>query len=428
MSHCHLKRFFASYLGQVYTFYSRRVVGVCMFSINNSKLGLGILGAVFLVILVIFSCSIAHAQSSDNTPVLTEGQVTPENGVWGDNFTFKVTYTENENNLPAIGYPKVYIDNHPENMAEDDPADNDVTDSKLYKYAWTTSKEGLGSHNFYFYVEDNQGDNDRDPEDGSYKGPSIGKRSTSLTCELDNPNPDPGENVTFKGYLKTVEDDQGVPGENIVLYKLLTGNDVTKIRSVNTNENGRFSLSIEAPSPGISVYRIKFLGDNYHRASKSSRFHVNTLDESLVWGVSVAVILIIPIVLIFLFSRGLVREHYFKPVIMGFAVGLFLNIIPAGFLGLLLAGGVAGYFFAKRTGGWTKHLRVGLMTGFLLLLVLGSISVFPSLGFPELFSYSVSQSIIFSQIVLSLVSCVLWTGLGAVVGGMLGGTPKSSGD
>lgn len=372
-----------------------------------------------------FSITVASAGAGASGSLTLEGaQVSPENGPWGSIFTFEVIYTNNENNMPAAGYPKVYIDGSPETMVEKDPTDYDVTDGKVFKYDWSTTKDNVGTHSFYCFVETPTGENARDPATGTDNGPLVEKWSLSLSCKVDKPEPDTGENVIFSGHLRTSEENKGLAGEGIILYKLLSGNKVSASSSV-TGENGHFTLLLDAPSSGIFCYRAQFPGDNYYAESESSKLYVNTLNKPLVFGIYAVILFALVGVMMLLFSRGIPRVHYLKPVLLGFALGFLLLIIGAGFIGVLAAGGIAGYLFAKEARRWTKHLRVGCMTGFLFLLAGGLIFAYFLTGSPADvgLNYSVTQmgvfGILFSDIIFSLVNYALLVGIGAVLGGTL---------
>lgn len=381
--------------------------------------------AVLITGLVCLSPIAIASTNADNSgsPTLGGARVTPENNLWGSTFTYEVTYTDNENNMPATGYPKVYIDGSPENMVEKDPTDNDVTDGKVYKYDWTTAKENVGAHSFYFYVETLTGENARNPATGTYVGPQVKKRYVSLSCKVDNPEPAAGETVTFSGYLRT-EDNLGVESENMVLYKLLSDEDIY-VSSATTDENGYFTLPLEIPDSGIFCYRVRFIGDNYYETSESSSLYVNTLDKPLVLGISAVILLALLGVLMFLFSRGIVRAHYLMPVLVGFGLGFLLVFMGAADLGILAGGAITGYLFAKRTREWTKHIRIGCVTGFLFILAFELIFVYFLTGSPELLGlrYSVTEMEVFKiflmTIFYNLVYYSLLVGVGAAVGGML---------
>ena len=376
---------------------------------------------------------LALPAGAHGSPTLTEGHVTPENQPWGSTFTFEVTYTDNDNNLPSVG-PKLYIDNKlVENaMAEKDPADNDVTDGKNYEYAWATTAENVGAHDFYFYAESPLGENARDPSTGTHEGPRVDKRSVFLSCVVDNPEPAAGETVTFSGYLRTTEENLGVAAENLILYKLLSGGDVS-VGSTTTDENGHFSLSLDAPDPGIFCYEVRFLGDNFYENSESSNLYVNTIEKPMVLGIYAAVLLTLVGVMIFLLTRGIARAHYLWPVLLGFLLGFFLvEFMGAADIGILAAGAIAGYLFARVAREWTRHFRIGCTTGLLLLLVLGFLFAYLTVFYlmqllnelPELSpAYSITQTEmlgnLFFTTVLSLVYYSMLAGMGAVLGGML---------
>lgn len=389
---------------------------------NKFTLRLALSGLIVIGLVHLSSFAVASADvGASDSPTLEGAQVSPENGPWGSIFAYEVTYTDNENNMPAV--VQVYINGSPENMVGKDLTDDDVTDGKVYQYIWTTTKENVGLHSFYCYVETPTGENARDPATGTDNGPRVDKWSVSLSFEVDITEPTPGETVTFSGYLGTTE--ENLPRENLILYNLLLDNDV-EVSSTTTAENGYFTLQLDAPSPGISFYRARFLGDNYYEASESSRLYVNTLDKPLVFGVYAVILLALVGVLMFLLSRGIARAHYLKPVLLGFGIGFFLLSVGADFIGILAAGGIAGYLFARETPKWTKHLRIGCMTGFLFLLVVGLISVAYFLTWsPDVFllGYSVTQmevfGILFVNIIFYIVNYSLLVGMGAVLGGTL---------
>ncbi len=388
---------------------------------NKLTFRLALLGLIVIGLVHLSSFAVASADAgASDSPTLEGAQVSPKNGPWGSIFAYEVTYTDNENNMPAVGYPKVYINGSPENMVEKDPTDNDVTDGKVYQYIWTTTRGNVGPHSFYCYVKTHTGEN---AATGTDNGPLVEKWSVSLSFEVDITEPATGETVTFSGYLGTTEGN--LPGENLILYNLLLDNDV-EVSSATTAENGYFTLQLDAPSPGISFYRARFLGDNYYEASESSRLYVNTLDKPLVFGVYAVILLALVGVLMFFISRGIARAHYLKPVLLGFAMGFFLLLVGADFIGVLAAGGIAGYLFARETPRWTTHLRIGCMTGFLFLLAVGLISVAYFLTWtPDVFllGYSVTQmevfGILFVNIIFYIVNYSLLVGMGAVLGGTL---------
>lgn len=76
----------------------------------------------------------------------------PDTGDTTTNFTFKVIYTDLDNDAPADGYPKIYIGDNDGffslTMAEEDPADTNYTDGKTYFF--TTGLGAAEDLRFYF--------------------------------------------------------------------------------------------------------------------------------------------------------------------------------------------------------------------------------------------------------------------------------------
>jgi hypothetical protein len=390
----------------------------------NKPTAESVLPLLTLGLLCLSIISIADAGGNTlGNPTLEDARVTPENGPWGSVFTFEVIYVDDENNMPMVGYPKVYIDGVLENMSAKDPTDTDVTDGKVYTYEWTASREDVGPHNFYCYVETVVGENARDPATGSHEGPTVERVPVLLSCQVDALEPGVGGTVTFSGYM-TTEENLGVEGENLGVYKLLFDEDVF-VGQITTGENGRFVLSLGNLDQGVLCYRVRFPGDNYFEMSESPRVYVNTLDKPLVLWTWVTVLLVLVGGMMYLCSRGIPRAHYLTPVLWGFCLGFFLTFMGAASIGIMAGGAIAGYIFAKTTPKRTTHLRIGCMTGFIFLLVVGVAFTYFFVEFPELFGlkYSLTQIEVFrllaSVAFYNLVYFSLLAGLGAVLGGVL---------
>jgi hypothetical protein len=383
--------------------------------------------ALLILIIVGLACfySVASASAisgASGSPTLENAGVTPENGPWSSTFTFTVIYTEANGSPPAPGYPKLHLDKTEMVMVENNPTENDVTKGKVYIENWTPGKENIGPHSFYMetFSEENlyaRTDN--------YEGPWV-KHPTSLSCGVNNPEPAVGETITFSGYLTTADDNLGKENENITLYKIFLDN-YTSVGSDNTEENGYFTFSLEAPGPEISCYIALFPGDNYYDTSTSYVLYSNTLNKSLVFGVYVAVIIALIGIGMFLLSRGIARADYLMPVLIGFVLGFFLLLIGAAELSVLAAGLITGYLFARTAPKWTKSFRIGCITGLIFLLTVGLISTYYYIIAlpPEALGviYSVTQMEIFASLFTSTIFSLLYysvlVGMGAVVGGML---------
>ncbi|RLG57285.1 MAG: hypothetical protein DRN83_02210 [Hadesarchaea archaeon] len=360
--------------------------------------------------------------ASSESPSLENPKLTPENEEWGSVFVYEVTYRDAENNMPAMGYPKVYIDGNPKTMEKKDQTDNDATDGVIYRFYWATTTSDVGSHSFYFYVETLTGENVRAPENGAYQGPTVKKAYTSLSGAMQILELQEKKTAIFSGYLTTSEN-SGIEGENIVLVQVLSDENVA-VGSAITDENGYYTMTLEPPNGRILVYRTQFFGDNYHEPAESEDMYGNTLDKSTGFGIYSIFLLAMVGGIIFLLSRGIPSSHSLMPMGIGFLSGLLLVFLGAGTLGVLAAGVITGYLLSRKTQEWSKHLRVGLITGLLFLLI-GLIEVYYIFWSPELFYplYSITQEellgILFTGTFMSLLNYGLLVGGGAVLGGML---------
>jgi hypothetical protein len=387
---------------------------------------LALLGLVVMCLASFSSAASAKAVlGASGGPTLENTGVTPENGAWGSTFTFTVTYTHGNGSLPAAGYPKLYLDGAGMMMEENDPADKDVTDGKVYLKSWVSAKEDIGSHNFYFCVETPSGENARSPATGAHEGPEVKKQPMSLSCEVDKPEPAAGEIITFSGYLRPAGEKLGRAGDNIILYKLVVDDNIS-MGSATTDENGYFTISVEAPGSEISCYRARFSGDDYYETSESPNLYSSTIDRPLVFGGYAALLMILTGAAMFLLLRGIRRAHYLMPVLLGFALGVFLLLMGAAELSILAAGAIAGYLFAKNDPKWTRHLRVGCTMGFLFATTSGLITAYLIVASPPALlgvTRSITQTEIFTLLLNStiffLLYCLLLVGMGAMIGGML---------
>ena len=393
-------------------------------AMKNSIYRLALLGLIIVGLACFFSVASANAVTSNpDSPTLENAGVTPENGPWGSTFTFTVTYTDANGSLPAPGYPKLYLDNTAIVMEENNPADNDVTDGKAYFENWTPAKENIGPHTFYFYVETLSRENARTPAADMYEVLRV-KQPMSLSCGVDNPEPAVGETITFSGDLRTADENLGQAGENITLYEIFLDYYIS-VGSATTDENGHFTLSREVPSQGIFSYIAWFPGSNYYENAESPGLYSITLDKSLVFVSYSAVLVAIIGIAMFLLVRGIPRAHYLMPVLIGFVLGFFLLLFGAAVLSFLAAGLITGYLSAKKVPQWTRHLRIGCITGLLFVLTLGIVLVYSIVALsPGDLSgiYSITQAEIFSSLFTSTIYLVYYSmmvAMGAAVGGML---------
>ena len=98
--------------------------------------------------------------------------VDPDSGTPVTSFTYKVVYTDSNNDAPSSML--VYIDTTPYSMTADSGCgalcDGDYTNGEQYVYTVTSLSPGL--HNYYFYASDGT-DSARLPASGTVAGPTV---------------------------------------------------------------------------------------------------------------------------------------------------------------------------------------------------------------------------------------------------------------
>jgi hypothetical protein len=86
--------------------------------------------------------------------------IDPDSGDTTTEFTYKIIYTDSQNDAPSAGYPKIYIGDHDGYfsyvMTEDDIFDTDYTDGKTYNF--TTGLGAAADQRFYFEAQAATGD------------------------------------------------------------------------------------------------------------------------------------------------------------------------------------------------------------------------------------------------------------------------------
>jgi hypothetical protein len=141
-----------------------------LYTYSKSKLGPGMNYTYYLEAKDVWNASATGDPTSpldgpdvtNHTPTLswtgetnyTTDGLDPESGYPDTNFIYRVRYTDEDNDAPASGYPKVHIkkagseiSGSPFAMSEVDPGDTTYTDGKLYTY----TKSGLGQGTDYTY-------------------------------------------------------------------------------------------------------------------------------------------------------------------------------------------------------------------------------------------------------------------------------------
>jgi len=103
----------------------------------------------------------------NSVPALSSGSVNPLLGDNSTTFTYTITYNDADNQAPQS--IRVFIDENPQIMFKEDPADINFTDGCVYKYETVLS---AGIHEYYFEASDGT-DLVKLPPIGEYSGPRV---------------------------------------------------------------------------------------------------------------------------------------------------------------------------------------------------------------------------------------------------------------
>jgi hypothetical protein len=94
------------------------------------------------------------------TPGYTDDGIEPDSGEANTRFTYKVKYTDEDNDPPKVGMPLLYIlkgdkqiEGSPFVMNEEDATDTHYTDGKIYTYSIALSEAG-DDYTYYFWARD----------------------------------------------------------------------------------------------------------------------------------------------------------------------------------------------------------------------------------------------------------------------------------
>ncbi len=125
-------------------------------------------GEPYLSTMIAFDAIKFVPTSPINQPfTLNNGYVSPSSGDTSTTFSYYVTYSDPEGDVPTLKY--VYIDGSPHPMAK---ISGDYVSGAVFRYS-TTLSVGL-DHNYYFHFEDSvHGHTKSLPPSGTYPGPNV---------------------------------------------------------------------------------------------------------------------------------------------------------------------------------------------------------------------------------------------------------------
>ena len=170
--------------------------------------------------------SASYPLSRNNPPVLSNGSVTPTTGNTSTTFTYKVTYSDADNDTPVIKW--VYIDNIPYNMSY---VSGNYIYGAIYQYS---TKLNVGNHTYYFYFYDGI-NTTRLPLSGTYPGPTVsgsGGSNNPPTLSQGSVSPSAGDNNTLFTYKVTYKD---LDNDNPVIKKVYIDNQGYTMSYVSGN-------------------------------------------------------------------------------------------------------------------------------------------------------------------------------------------------
>ena len=132
------------------------------------------------------------SQPGNNAPVLSSATVTPSSGDTLTTFTFRVTYTDSNDDEPAFVH--IIIDGNTYDMAKENNMDFNYADGCVYIYGTTLS---AGSHSYYFVTSDTK-DYVRYPLNGNFTGPTVSSvGNTAPVLESGTVSPNSGNPTTL---------------------------------------------------------------------------------------------------------------------------------------------------------------------------------------------------------------------------------------
>jgi len=184
----------------------------------------------------------------NSPPWLSEGKVEPISGDELTTYTYSVVYEDDDGDPPAPNKQIVYIDDvaHLMSIKNGESGANAV-------YEYKITGMDFGSHTYYFYFEDTEGNSTRLPYINYYEGPNVTSIQTENTppeLTLGQVSPDTGNTVTpFVYSVQYFDKDEDEPFTKFVYI-----DDVP------------YEMALESGQPydGVYTYEMKNLEGGTH--------------------------------------------------------------------------------------------------------------------------------------------------------------------
>ena len=208
--------------------------------------------------------------SKNRPPFLSLGSVSPSTGTIRDTFTYEVTYSDPEGDIPS--YVRVYVDGTSYAM---NYVSGTYTAGALYRYSTTLP---AGSHTYYFEASDGL-DTVRLPPTGTYSGPSVGLQPTSLTISPSSFTLLIGQTQTLTATLTA----GGTPLPGKTISWSVTAGSIHPSSGL-TDSSGQVTAVYTAPdAPTTATITASFAGDAQHGSSSDSSSATVWLQVKLVF-------------------------------------------------------------------------------------------------------------------------------------------------
>lgn len=239
--------------------------------------------------------------TADPIPSLSSGDVTSDIDEIGSTFTYTVTYSDPDGDIPSVN---VYIDGVEYNMAK---ISGTYTGGATYRF--TTSTLGLGSHSYYFRASDGTS-SVRLPTSGSYDGPAVVPPNQPPSLSSGGVSPSSGTTSATFTYEVTYSDADGDTPSYVKVYVDGSPYPMSKVsgayisgatyRYTSSLSTGSHSYYFET-SDGIDIDRLPSSGsDSGPDVSPPSEA---PLGLELPWLVVIGLLVVVVVVALALYSR-----------------------------------------------------------------------------------------------------------------------------
>jgi outer membrane protein assembly factor BamB len=254
----------------------------------------------------------------DNSPPeleLVDSGVYPEEGSDYDTFTFKVVYTDADNDgpIPANGgkiMACINGDLYPMNVS--DASHMNFTKGKEYILQLTGAEIGVGSNNtFYFYAHD-----------GTYKAVGDTSEITGPVVRLGTPVADAGIDITVQADTVFQLDGSGSSDDGTITSYSWDFNDQEDVNGDgiydNDDERSGATTTWKYSEPGEYIITLTVRDDQGIIAKDTIKVNVTEKDEEdeglessdlVVYSLIVVIIIIIILIVVFLMIRKKIKEE-----------------------------------------------------------------------------------------------------------------------